>query len=164
VSKSTDPAWFQVAVVSAVDDAPCSSTATPSRDGSQCYELNDALFDAAGVEVATAVEDPAPGCEPAPGEEFCVDTGMGSTTQPGLGTWSVRFTVTANALGAFNGVAESCTLLEPPCPTGQIAIVVDGEVVSAPTVHATQYERDAFVLSGEFDRATAERIATRLSG
>jgi SecDF, P1 head subdomain len=163
-SSSADPSWFEIAAVTAVLDAPCTSEATPSQDG-QCYRLLDGLLDASGVEDATAVEDEAPGCEPAPGEVMCAVTGLSSTTtRPKPGTWSVQFALTDSALQSFNGLVEACLQHASTCPTGQVAIVVDDEVATAPTINASEFERDAFVVSGGFNRATAESIAARLSG
>jgi N-acetyl-beta-hexosaminidase len=164
-STTANPSWFEVAAVTAVHDAPCSSGEAPSQDGSQCYQLDEALFDAAGVEDATAVEDEASVCEIAPGEVLCIETGSSSTTtRPKPGTWSVQFTLTDSALQSFNGLADECVQRASTCPTGQVAIVVDDEVVSAPSIQSTGFERDAFSLSGGFNRATAESIAARLSG
>lgn len=157
-----DTSWFELAAVMAVHDRPCAPGQVPARDGARCYELDDALFDAAGVTAATAVEDEAP-C-PA-GEAICVETGAGSTTTRSKpGTWSVQLTLSDAAVRSFNGLAAGCLQLAPRCPTGRVAMVLDGEVVTAAEVQDSSYRRDAFVLSGEFDRTDAERIAVRLSG
>ena len=162
-SSAVDASWFSIAAVTAVSEAPCASGATPSRDGAQCYLLAEAVVDATGVERATAVEDQR-ACEPAPGEIVCIVDGLDSTTTlPTPGAWSVPFTLTDAALESFNGLADACYQLAPPCPTGQAAIVVDNQVVSAPTVQQPEFSPDSFVLDGRFDQATAERIAARLS-
>ncbi|MFZ6002481.1 MAG: SecDF P1 head subdomain-containing protein [Actinomycetota bacterium] len=89
-------------------------------------------------------------------------TGLTSTTLPKPGTWHVSFTVTQDALLAFNDLAEACLQRGPTCPTGQVAIVVDGEVLTAPTIQAPEFERDAFALS-DLNQASARSIAARLS-
>lgn len=161
-SSDVDTAWFTMAAVSALSDAPCSSGATPSRDGAHCYQLEDGVVDASGIASATAVEDEAPACELAPGEVLCVADGT-SPTPPKPDTWSVPFALTDAAIESFNELAEECYQRAPSCPTGQVAIVVDDQVVSAPTIQQPVFDQDAFVLSEGFDRSTAERIANRLS-
>ena len=122
------------------------------------------MFDASGVEEATAVEDEAL-CEIPPGEAMCIETGLSSTTTgPKPGTWRVPFALTDAALQSFNGLAEACIQMASTCPTGQVAIVIDDEVVAAPIIQATEFERDAFEVSGGFDRETAESVAARLAG
>ena len=74
-----------------------------------------------------------------------------------------QLTLTDAALREFNALAERCVQLEDPCRTGQVAIVIDNEVVSAPAVRATGFGRDDFVVSGDFDKSTAESIVGRLT-
>jgi hypothetical protein len=157
-----DTSWFQVAPVE-LPDAPCTSETTPSLDGANCYVLAGAVFDAAGVEEATASQDERP-CEIPSGESICIVEGSTPTTVPATETWSVQFALNEAALRSFNLLAGECFQRGPTCPTGQVAIVVDGNVVTAPVIQQPEYERDAFILSGDFDRDTAEDIAHRLAG
>lgn len=48
------------------------------------------------------------------------------------------------------------------CPTGQVAILLDGEVLSAPTVQQPSFERDQIVIAGEFTEPEATDIAQTL--
>ena len=52
------------------------------------------------------------------------------------GEWVVNPVLTQGAAGidAFNAVAAHCYAKDSTCPTGQLAIVVDGIVISAPTI------------------------------
>jgi preprotein translocase subunit SecD len=56
----------------------------------------------------------------------------------------------------FNTAAGECFAQAPTCPTGQLAIVLDGVVESAPNINAAAFERDAIQISGGF---TQERAA-----
>jgi preprotein translocase subunit SecD len=161
-SAAEDTSWFEVAPVE-LPDAPCTSETTPSLDGANCYVLADAVFDAAGVEEATASQDER-SCEIPPGESICIVDGSTPTTVPATETWSVQFALSEAAIRSFNRVAGECFQRGPTCPTGQVAIVVDGKVVTAPVIQQPEYERDAFSLSRDFDRVTAEDIADRLAG
>ncbi|MGQ0431742.1 MAG: SecDF P1 head subdomain-containing protein [Microthrixaceae bacterium] len=161
-SAAEDTSWFEVAPVE-LPDAPCTSETTPSLDGANCYVLADAVFDAAGVEEATASQDEGR-CEIPPGESICIVDGSAPTTMPAAETWSVQFALNEDALRSFNRLAGECFQRGPTCPTGQVAIVVDGKVVTAPTIQQPEYARDAFSVSGDFDRDTAEDIAHRLAG
>ncbi len=59
----------------------------------------------------------------------------------------------------FNTVAGECFAQAPTCPTGQLAIVLDGVVESAPNINAAAFERDAIQISGSFSQERAEDTA-----
>jgi hypothetical protein len=63
----------------------------------------------------------------------------------------------------FNELASRCVNRDATCPTGRLAISVDGEVVTAPTVNATHFDRDAISISGSFDEAEALALASQIS-
>jgi preprotein translocase subunit SecD len=73
--------------------------------------------------------------------------------QPG---WEVRFTLTAEATQRF---ADTTTEAEGK----QLAIVVDGQVVSAPTVGSPILNGDG-VITGSFDEERAKALAAALNG
>ena len=75
------------------------------------------------------------------------------------GTWAVALEFFARGIDKFNDVAEACFVRAPSCPTGQLAIVVDGIVVSAPTIELPSFERDQIQISGDFDEAEAKDLA-----
>jgi hypothetical protein len=84
------------------------------------------------------------------------------------GAWSVRLTFREGAPGidTFNDWATRCYESRPECPdtgtgNGAIAIVLDGEVLGAPTVKAPSFQRDQISVSLE-DEATAQALATAL--
>ncbi len=93
-----------------------------------------------------------------PATTVSVDSAVAAGTQ--AGNWSVRPTLGAGAGGidAFNALAAQCFDRQPTCPTGQLALVVDGRVVSAPTVQSTGFQADQIEVSGSFDEAAARSL------
>ncbi len=75
--------------------------------------------------------------------------------------WSVNLSFRSGSPGIddFNGLASSCSNASAACPAtgvdpstgrpvGRIAIEIDGVVESSPTVGASNFDRDAIVISG----------------
>ena len=56
---------------------------------------------------------------------------------------------------------ESCPVLQG-YSNGVIAIVLDGEVITAPQIRAEGFERDRIVISGSFEKQDAEDVALAL--
>ncbi len=77
------------------------------------------------------------------------------------GEWLVRVEFTGDGIDAFNALAAQCYQASDPtvCPSGQIAITLDGEVQSAPTVQAPEFQRDQVQISGSFDQQSAKDLA-----
>lgn len=62
---------------------------------------------------------------------------------------------------AFDG----CAAKAQTCPTGQLAIVVDGVVISAPVVNGTGLAEQRFIVTGGppgFTQAEAEDLAEQI--
>ncbi|MCY4663790.1 MAG: protein translocase subunit SecD [Acidimicrobiaceae bacterium] len=64
----------------------------------------------------------------------------------------------------FNEVSRRCHSRVPSCPTGQVAIELDNEIVSAPTVQADNaffepFERSGITISGGFSEQEARDVA-----
>ncbi len=76
--------------------------------------------------------------------------------------WVVSPVFTNAGIDAFNALAAQCVELTAACPTGMIAMAVDGVVVSAPTVQQSDFERDTIQISGEFTEADAKALAAAL--
>lgn len=75
------------------------------------------------------------------------------TFKPGVG-----------GIDLFNEVSRRCHGRAPSCPTGQVAIELDNEVVSAPTVQADSaffepFERSSITISGGFTEQEARDVA-----
>ncbi|MDE0652992.1 MAG: protein translocase subunit SecD [bacterium] len=78
--------------------------------------------------------------------------------------WNVQVTALEGAEGIdrFNGAARTCYYEAPDpavCPTGQLGIVLDGVVESAPVVNARAFERDRINITGAFGEAEARDLA-----
>ncbi len=72
-------------------------------------------------------------------------------------------------INGFNAASAACfgTAVfadgeENPCPSGLLAIVLDHEVISAPTIRTDNFERDRVQISGNFDEASANDLALSL--
>ena len=75
------------------------------------------------------------------------------------GEWTVGLEVTSSGIDAFNSVASRCFSRDVTCPTGQLAIVLDSQVVSAPTIQQATFERDGIQISGSFTESDAKDLA-----
>ena len=76
------------------------------------------------------------------------------------GQWTVALEIRGgDAIGSFNAMAAECFNATPTCPTRQLAIVLDTNVVSAPTIEQPSYERDQIQISGQFTEAEAKDLA-----
>ncbi|MCY3661869.1 MAG: protein translocase subunit SecD [bacterium] len=78
--------------------------------------------------------------------------------------WNVQVTALEGAEGIdrFNAAARTCYYEAPDpalCPTGQLGIVLDGTVESAPVVNARAFERDRINITGAFSEAEARDLA-----
>jgi hypothetical protein len=84
-----------------------------------------------------------------------------SAAEPSLenGQWEVRLELTVDGIDEFNAVAAQCNARSESCSTGQLAIVLDSEVITAPSISQPSYDRDAIVVSGTFDEAEARDLA-----
>jgi preprotein translocase subunit SecD len=128
--------------VETTEPAPCRSPGMrPDRDNSNCYHLPD---------------EPAVGADIVEEAEAVADQVNGG--------WRVELVLTENGIGAFNDVAAICSQLGPTCPLGQLALLVEGEVVTAPTITEPSYERDQIQVAGDFDKDEAEALADALAG
>lgn len=62
----------------------------------------------------------------------------------------------------FNAAAVECFNQTIACPTSQLAMVLDGNVISAPSVNVPFFNRDAIRISGAFTQDRAEDVALKL--
>jgi preprotein translocase subunit SecD len=68
----------------------------------------------------------------------------------------------ADGIDQFNAVAAQCYAASATCPSGQLAIVLDGRVISAPTIQQPAFDADQIQISGSFDEGGARDLATSL--
>ncbi len=80
------------------------------------------------------------------------------------GQWIVNptFKDGADGIGKFNTAAAQCNAKAATCPTGQLAVVLDGEVISAPAIEQAQFSRDQIQISGSFTEKSARNLSTVL--
>lgn len=76
------------------------------------------------------------------------------------GLWTVALEIKGgDAIGSFNALAADCFAQSPTCPTGQLAIALDSEVRSAPTIQQPSFERDQIQITGSFSESEAKDLA-----
>ncbi len=78
--------------------------------------------------------------------------------------WNVQVTALEgeDGIGRFNEAARTCYYEAPDpvrCPTGQLGIVLDHLVESAPVVNAPGFERDRINITGSFNEVEARDLA-----
>ena len=77
------------------------------------------------------------------------------------GTWSVVVGLLDGAAGEdmWNALSTRCFNKDATCPTGQIAIALDGEVISAPVVQQAVFTGGNVQITGNFTEAEARDLA-----
>jgi preprotein translocase subunit SecD len=76
------------------------------------------------------------------------------------GQWTVALEIRGgDSIDLFNAMAAQCFSKTEACPTGQLAIVLDSKVVSAPTIQQASFERDQIQISGSFTESEAKDLA-----
>ena len=77
----------------------------------------------------------------------------------GSGKWRVDFVMTGSGGKKFDEIAGKCNPPDPTvCPTGQLAIVLDSVVKSAPTIQTNSFQGRGQI-SGEFSEREAKDLA-----
>ena len=81
------------------------------------------------------------------------------------GKWEIRpvFKAGADGIDRFNAVAGLCFSKSTECPTGQLAVVLDTRVLTAPSINARSFERDQISISGNYDESQAKTVAAVLN-
>jgi preprotein translocase subunit SecD len=77
------------------------------------------------------------------------------------GDWTVSVDLTSKGRAAFNALAAACFDHTPECPSGRAAIVLDGVVLSAPTVQVRDFP-GAVQITGAFTQGQAKDLALAL--
>jgi preprotein translocase subunit SecD len=82
------------------------------------------------------------------------------------GQWEVRPVLHTGTPGVdqLNALAAQCFegTDSTSCPTHQAAMVLDGKVLSAPTINSSSYGRENVAIDAGFDRQTALEVAAML--
>jgi preprotein translocase subunit SecD len=74
------------------------------------------------------------------------------------GTWTVDLTFTDRGSKAFDEAAAQCNPPGEQCPTGRLAIALDGVVQSAPTIQQSEFGGKAQI-TGDFSESEARNLA-----
>ncbi len=94
---------------------------------------------------------------------FTGDSLSKATAVLNQGQWLVSASVKGSEQSAANVAFNACYSGGPTCPgstgPGAIAIVLDGQVLSAPAVQAQNLASDDFTISGSFDESGAKELA-----
>jgi preprotein translocase subunit SecD len=124
------------AVTDPDDDTADATVNLEDKDGTNLYSLGPTLSTGKVVASANARLDPN-------------------------GVWSVALEMHGGAEGIdlFNQVAAQCNPPSQVCPTGQLAIVLDSVVQSAPTISEASYTKDQIQISGDFSESEAKDLA-----
>jgi len=105
--------------------------------------------------------------------ELCYQLGSGGTSgdvvesaeaENAAGQWQVALVLSESGIDRFNQLAAQCNPPSGACPSGQVAIVLGDEVLSAPTIEQSSFDRDGIVIAGAFTEDEAEEIADLLAG
>ena len=93
----------------------------------------------------------------ATGEVFSND----SSAQIDAGSWVVVAKLRSGAEGEdlWNALATKCFAGGADCPSKSIAIILDGEVISAPVVQAPTFTNGTVQISGSFSESEAQDLA-----
>jgi preprotein translocase subunit SecD len=84
-----------------------------------------------------------------------------ATAEVSNGNWVVNVGLQDGPSGAdlWNALTTKCFNRDAVCPTGQIAIVLDGKVISAPVVQEAIFSGGNVQISGDFTQAEARDLA-----
>ncbi len=159
--------------------APQSSTTLASPTGGAGSSRGRAATTTTTVPVATTVPgtDPQTGLAPgqtilpgrkdgliyllgpaeATGEVFSND----ASAEVNAGSWAVTAKLRSGAAGEdiWNALAKKCFDGGAECPSKQIAISLDGEVISAPVVQAPSFTNGTVQITGSFTQKEATELA-----
>ena len=95
---------------------------------------------------------------PAAATGTIVETASAEISQ--AGEWSVQLTIKGgDSIDTFNAIASECFDKTETCPTGRLAIVLDSEVVSAPTIQQAVFDPRPDPITGNFTQSEAKDLA-----
>lgn len=117
---------------------PTGGVVLPDANGTSCYILGPVAF-----------------------EGEALGTAQASLSQ---GEWVVNVTVKGSKQGIANQHMNACFSHTQVCPTGESAIILDNQVLSAPVVQAQDLASNpnGFQISGSFNHASANELALQL--
>jgi preprotein translocase subunit SecD len=90
-------------------------------------------------------------------------TSASAGEDPHVRQWMVQPVFTGAGIEAFNKVTARCYAKDTSCPSGQLAIVVDGQLLSAPSIQTPTFSGDQIQISGGFTEESARAAALAMS-
>jgi preprotein translocase subunit SecD len=81
-----------------------------------------------------------------------------ATAEIQQGGWGVAVELSSAGEPAWNALASQCFARAEPCPSGQLAIELDGEIQSAPVVQAPSFSGSVSI-TGDFEESEARELA-----
>lgn len=140
------------------EETPVDSATPTSDDGATGGESDTGL--APGQTVLPGKDDGLLyllGPAEATGEVFSSD----SSAQIDAGEWVVVAQLRGGAAGEdlWNALAAKCFEGGADCPTKSIAIILDGQVISAPVVQTPSFTGGSVQITGDFTEADAQDLA-----
>jgi preprotein translocase subunit SecD len=97
-----------------------------------------------------------------------IETASAGVDQTGKWIVNPTFKAGKDGIDLFNAAAAKCNAGDPVCPAqsgqqyGDLAIVLDGVVISAPSIEQPSFSRNQIQISGSFDSQSANDLATAL--
>ena len=138
-----------------------SGAPTTTAAGNTLNTLPDVAPDAAGYVSARGGSICRVGPAGGTGEVFVDDATARIISGSGWGV-TVSLRGGSNGEGVWNTLAAECFNGTATCPTRQLAIVLDGEVISAPTVQQPSFT-GSVEITGSFSEAEARNLARVLN-
>lgn len=132
-SNASRPDRFKVRPVLAMTAAPCRADQVPDRSN-RCYSLGPVTIDARQVVSAT------------------------TSFQPGGGGYGVDIVLTAEGLRRFNALAKRN--FGQPMPQNEVALVVDGRVISAPALQTGHFDAGGVHFGGSLSKDDAHHVVS----
>jgi preprotein translocase subunit SecD len=143
---------------------PATTTTAPPTDPAEAFKITPREDDKADQPVVLAEKDDdgkvvsTYQLGPAGATGEIVSTATAVVDQ--AAQWSVSLEIRGgDAIDSFNKMAADCFSHSPTCPSGQLAIVLDSNVVSAPTIQQPSFTRDQISISGSFSQREAKDLA-----
>lgn len=131
-SNTSRPDRFEVRPVLAMTAAPCGTGQVPDRSD-HCYSLGPVTLDARQVVSAT------------------------TSFQAGGDGYGVDIVLTADGLRRFNTLAAQN--FGQPMPQNEVALVVDGRVISAPAFQTGHFDAGGVRVGGSLSKDDAQHVA-----
>jgi len=156
----------------APDTATSSDTSSNSGQSTETTVAPDASAPAEAVTTAAPLAEPPAGSEVIPGRDGLAYL-LGPVAATGLvfentasatiqgSSWSVVVQLRRGAEGedVWNALTSRCFARDNTCPTAQVAIVLDGEVLSAPVVQEAIFTGGEVQITGDFTEGEARDLA-----